>query len=116
MRNDDGDMAKRVPAPKKAVPSDAASQRPPWTFLTNHAHVLLCIAADAHARIRDIAARVGLTDRAVLRIVAELEEAGYLEHQREGRRNVYRVRRNLPLRHPLEHHRRVDALLALVLE
>jgi predicted ArsR family transcriptional regulator len=93
------------------------SRRPPpspWTFLTNHAHVLLSIASAPDARIRELAVRVGITERAVQRIIAELEAAGYLSHEREGRRNVYRVRSNQPLRHPIERHRRVSALLDLV--
>jgi len=99
--------------------SASAGRRPriaptPWAFLTNQAHVLICIAADANARIRDIAERVGLTERAIQKIISELEEAGYLTHVREGRRNVYRVRGKQPLRHPLERHRNVAGLIALV--
>lgn len=88
--------------------------RPAWTFLTNHAHVIVCIAADPTVRIRDLAARVGITERAVQRIIGELEAAGYLTHEREGRRNVYRVRSNLPLRHPIEQHQNVGTLIELV--
>jgi Mn-dependent DtxR family transcriptional regulator len=87
---------------------------PAWTFLTNHAHVLLSIAADPQVRIRDLAERVGITERAVQRIIADLEEDGYLEHEREGRRNVYRVREGMPLRHPLERHRKVAVLLDII--
>jgi DNA-binding MarR family transcriptional regulator len=90
-----------------------AVESAPWTFLTNHAHVLICIAGDRNARIRDLAERVGITERGVQRIINELEEAGYLTHEREGRRNVYRVRSNQPLRHPVERHRNVAALLEL---
>ncbi|MCU0683576.1 MAG: winged helix-turn-helix domain-containing protein [Polyangiaceae bacterium] len=95
----------------------ANSPHPPepgWTFLTNHAHVLLCIARDPEARIRDLAVAVGITERAVQRILADLEMAGYVSHEREGRRNRYDVRAELPLRHPLESHRSVGALLALI--
>ncbi len=84
-----------------------------WTFLTNHAHVLICIMREPQARIRDLAQEVGITERAVQRIVADLEEAGYVTHERDGRRNVYRVRGNLPLRHPVEKHRKVAELLKL---
>ncbi len=94
---------------KKQVERDV--ETPPWTFLTNHAHVLVSVAEDSHLRIRDLAARVGITERAVQRIISELEEAGYLTHEREGRRNVYRVRANRPLRHPIEAHQSVSALL-----
>ena len=89
------------------------SAKPPWTFLTNHAHVLLCVARDPQARIRDLAERVGITERAVQRIVAELEQEGYLTHVRDGRRNLYKVRVHLPLRHPVESTSKVVALLAL---
>jgi DNA-binding IclR family transcriptional regulator len=99
---------------KRVAPAPPSSPTPTWTFLTNHAHVLLAIAAEPGARIRDVAARVGITERAVQRIVAELEEAGYLSHEREGRRNAYRVDPKLPLRHPVERHLRVGALVELV--
>jgi len=82
-----------------------------WTFLTNHAHVIISLANDPTLRIRDLAARVGITERAIQRIIAELEEAGYLTHERDGRRNLYRVRANRPLRHPVESHQTVAALL-----
>lgn len=85
-----------------------------WTFLTNHAHVLLVLARDASLRMKDIAAEVGITERAVQRIIGELEEAGYLDRVRQGRRNAYRLHGALPLRHPIEQHRRVRDLIALV--
>lgn len=84
-----------------------------WTFLTNHAHVLLCLAQDPEALLRDVAVRVGLTERAVQRIIAELEDARYLTREREGRCNRYHIREDLPLRHPIECHRNVAALVAL---
>lgn len=90
---------------------DKSTASPPWTFLTNHAHVLICIAEDPNARIRDLADRVGITQRAIQKIISELEDANYLTHVREGRRNVYRVRANQPLRHPVERHRNVAVLL-----
>ena len=82
-----------------------------WTFLTNHAQVLLCIAEDPDARIRDIAARVGITERATQRIVTELETDGYLSHSRVGRRNHYRVHTDQPLRHRLTPSLQVETLL-----
>ena len=85
-----------------------------WTFLTNHAHVLFCIALDPEVRLRDVASRVGITERAVQRIVTDLESAGYLLVTKEGRRNRYEVRHDLPLRHPIERHRSVKALIDLV--
>lgn len=85
-----------------------------WTFLTNHAHVLLCIAADPGIRLRDVSERVGITERAAQRIVAELVESGYLTRQRVGRRNAYEVHPELPLRHPVEWDARVGELLRLL--
>ena len=87
-----------------------------WTFLTNHAHVLLLLARDPDLRMREAAAAVGITERAVQRIVLELESAGYLVREREGRRNRYQVRTSRPLRHPIEAHRSVAALIALIEE
>ncbi len=84
---------------------------PDWTFLTNHAHVLLCVARDPGARLRDVAEVVGITERAAQRIVAELEEAGYLTRTRDGRRNRYEVHPSLPLRHPLERDHMVGEIL-----
>ena len=75
---------------------------PRWTFLSNHSHVLICVAQDPGVRVADIARRVGIGERAVHRILGELEEDGYLTRRREGRRNVYAVRLDRPLRHPLE--------------
>ncbi|MFA9270169.1 MAG: helix-turn-helix transcriptional regulator [Baekduiaceae bacterium] len=85
-----------------------------WTFLTNHAHVLLCIARDPETRLRDVAVAVGITERAAQRIVGELEEAGYLERRREGRRNVYELRDDRPLRHPLEEQHVIGELLGVL--
>ena len=85
-----------------------------WTFLTNHAHVLLCVARDPGARLRDVAEAVGITERAAQRIVAELVEAGYLEREREGRRNRYRLHPELPLRHPLEREHAVGEILRVL--
>ena len=87
-----------------------------WTFLTNHSHVLLCIADDPDVRLRDVAARVGITERATQRIVAELEDAGYLSHEKVGRRNRYEVHTGLPLRHPLEDHLEIGALLRVLIK
>lgn len=86
-----------------------------WTFLTNHSHVLLCLVQDPEMRMREVAERVGITERAVQRIVSELEAAGYLERTREGRRNRYEVNGDLPLRHPVEGHRDLSALIEVIL-
>jgi predicted transcriptional regulator len=85
-----------------------------WTFLSNHGHVLVCLALDPHTRLRDVAARVGITERAVQKIVGDLEEAGVLVRERSGRRNSYHLNANVPLRHTLEAHRTVGALLGLL--
>lgn len=82
-----------------------------WTFLTNHAHVLLCVSENSDARLRDIAEMVGITERAAQRIVTELEEAGYLDRVREGRRNSYVLNTGMPLRHPLDSDHRIGELL-----
>ena len=102
-------------ADKRPTRPSPAPVAPPWTFLTNHAHVLVCIAEDPEARMRDVAARVGVTERAVQRIVAELEEAGYLSRERVGRCNRYKVHTALPLRHAVEQHCLVSSLLKVVL-
>lgn len=75
---------------------------PSWTFLTNHAHVLIAISRDGELRQRDIAHAVGITTGAVQRIIHDLEDAGYVRRERVGRRNRYVVTADLPLRHPLE--------------
>ena len=72
-----------------------------WSFLTNHAWVLLCIAHDPGVRLRDIAARVGVTERTAYGIVSDLAEAGYVVKQKDGRRNRYQIQAHLPLRRPL---------------
>ena len=90
------------------------SEETHWTFLSNHAHVLLCIFRNPDTRLRDIAGDVGITERAVQRIVVELEHAGVLEREKRGRRNHYLLHGDVPLRHPLEDHRTVDDLLRLL--
>lgn len=85
-----------------------------WTFLSNHAHVLVVLAQDPDARLKDVAQQVGITERATQRIVADLESSGVLQRFREGRRNHYEINAEQPLRHPLESHRSVGALLAMI--
>ena len=85
-----------------------------WTFLTNYSHVLLTIASEPVIRLRDVAARVGITERAAQRIVADLVESGYLAVEKVGRRNRYLVNARLPLRHPIERENQVSALLGLL--
>jgi hypothetical protein len=86
---------------------------PAWTFLSNHAHVLLCIAKEPEVRQREIAIRIGITERAVQRIIPDLETASYFSHAREGRRNRYELHADRPLRHPVVAHREVGALVDL---
>jgi len=87
-----------------------------WTFLSNHGHVLICLAQDPTARLRDIADRVGITERAVHKIVSDLHDAGILTKTRDGRRNHYSLNLDQPLRHPIEAHRTVRSLLNMLVE
>lgn len=85
-----------------------------WRFVTNHAHVLQCVSADPTVRLRDVAERVGITERAASQIVKDLEQAGYLTRTRVGRRNVYEVHPALPLRHPQHRHHTVGELIGFL--
>ena len=85
-----------------------------WRFVTNHAHVLECIAVDPTARLRDIAASVDITERTAAEIVTDLERAGYLTKTRNGRRNHYEVHDELPLRHPRHRHHTVGDLIGFL--
>ncbi len=85
-----------------------------WTFLTNHAQALVCIARDPGIRLREIGERVGITERAAHRIVAELADAGYITRERNGRRNRYTINAYFPLPDPVAHERNVGDLLALL--
>lgn len=87
-----------------------------WTFLSNYTHVLVCLARNPDTRLRDIAANVGITERAAQRIVGDLEEAGVITRTRDGRRNHYEIELDAPLRHPLECNTSVGNLLSLFLE
>jgi hypothetical protein len=87
---------------------------PGWTFLTNHAQVLACIAHDPGARLRDIGERVGITERASHRIVTELADAGYITRQRNGRRNRYTINTHLPLPDPIARQQNVGELLGIL--
>ncbi len=82
-----------------------------WTFFSNHSHVLIYLDQNPEARLRDVAERVGITERAVLRIIADLEDAGIITRSRDGRRNLYEIHREKPLRHPIENHRTVGDML-----
>jgi predicted transcriptional regulator of viral defense system len=92
--------------------SGASNQRQ-WTFLSNHGHILVYVAAHPEARIRDVADSIGLTERAAQGILGDLAETGYLTVTRVGRRNSYRINPDLPLRHPHEADHTVGELLAV---
>lgn len=87
-----------------------------WTFLTNHAHVLFCIAGNPEVRLRDIAQAVQITERAAQRIVSELAIGGCIDIRKVGRRNTYSIDRAKHLRHPVEAHLTVGALIDLIIE
>jgi predicted transcriptional regulator len=82
-----------------------------WTFLTNHARALLCIAEDPQVRLRVIAQQIGITERAAQSLVNDLVDAGYVTRKRVGRRNRYEIAASLPFRHPYEHRLDVGTLL-----
>lgn len=85
-----------------------------WDFLTNHAHVLLCVARDPNIRLRDLADDIGITERAAHRILSELVDEGYVLREKEGRRNRYEVMPDRPLPHPLVDQREVGDLLGVL--
>ena len=86
-----------------------------WTFFSNHAHVLLCLYRDGDSILRDVALEVGITERAVQKIVSELEAAGVIKRKKVGRRNSYSINRRSRLRHSIEAHRTVGDLLSFVI-
>jgi len=92
-----------------------ADKSVPWTFLSNYGHVLVCLAKNPDTRLREVADRVGITERSAMRVITHLDEAGILRREKEGRRNHYRIDLSAPLRHPIEAHCTVGALLELVL-
>ncbi len=94
--------------------STGTPSRPAWTFLTNHTHVLVCLAQREDMTLREVAQAVGITERAVHTIVGALETEGVLTRSREGQRNRYRLNRQYRLRHPLESHRRIGDILELI--
>jgi DNA-binding MarR family transcriptional regulator len=94
----------RAPGPKPAS----------WTFLTNHAHVLAVLHSDPRLVLRQVAIEVGITERAVQRIIQDLEEGGFIEREKVGRQNRYHVVTKQSLRHPIEAHRKIGDLLKLI--
>ena len=97
-----------------ALTSSGESATARWTFLTNHSHVLILISRKPDVVLRHVATQVGITERAVQRIIADLEEAGILEREKVGRQNHYRILPDRPLRHAIESHRSIGDLLSLM--
>ena len=92
-------------------PIKRGPDRPEWTFLSNHGHVLVCLASDPEMRVRDVAVLVGIGERAVQGILNDLAAAGYITRERVGRRNRYELQTDKPLRHPLEGDRNLGDLV-----
>ncbi|RAX49099.1 transcriptional regulator [Arthrobacter sp. AQ5-05] len=106
-------MTTKTPATETTPYPISPPPRPAWTFLTNHSHVLLAVNANPRVLVNEIAATVGITPRATLHILADLEKAGYLERLREGRRTRYVIQPRQHFRHPATAHQGVDAFLTL---
>jgi len=85
-----------------------------WTFLTNHAHVLILLSQNQSMVLREVALAIGITERAVQRIIADLEGDGFIEREKIGRKNHYQIITEQPLRHPIESHRTIGELLAMI--
>lgn len=108
----------RFKSPSCAVSSQVSPlselSGPQWTFLTNHGHVLVLLSRSPSLVLREVALRIGITERAVQRIIADLEAGGFIERVKVGRQNHYRIRADRPLRHRNESHRTIGELLALI--
>lgn len=114
-------MKKQKPQRRKTSSSQhatAASKTPEsasrWTFMTNHTHVLAILHANPELVLREVAVSVGITERAVQRIVQDLEEGGFIHREKVGRKNRYQVITDKSLRHPIESHRNIGDLLKLI--
>ncbi len=101
-----------VPDPSAAASSETSGNR--WTFLSNHAHVLIVLYANPNLVLREVALKVGITERGVQRIVLDLEDGGFISRRKVGRKNHYEVNMDQPLRHSLEAHRSIGELLQLI--
>jgi DNA-binding IscR family transcriptional regulator len=97
--------------PETPITADTPSR---WTFLTNHAHVLIALSANPNLVLREVALRVGITERGVQKIVQDLEDGGFIRKEKTGRKNHYQVLADQPLRHPIEAHRSIGDLLKLI--
>ena len=91
--------------------TDLSKLTPTWTFLSNYAHVLICLHRNPEMRLRDVADLVGITERAVQKIVKDLEDSKVIDKQKDGRRNIYTINKKEKMRHPLESHRSILNLL-----
>ncbi len=101
---------------KKSGSASKPAENKTWTFLTNHSHVLIVLYSEPDLALREVANRVGITERAVQRIVQDLEDAGYLSHEKIGRKNRYSISTGQALRHPVESHRKIGDLLHLIVK
>lgn len=99
---------------KNASSPQKDAEGAPWTFFSNHGHVLLCLASEPGMVLREVALRVGITERAVQKIIADLESGGALTREKLGRQNHYTINKTRPLRHPIEAHCKISDLLNLV--
>ncbi|WP_442510072.1 helix-turn-helix transcriptional regulator [Novipirellula sp. SH528] len=99
---------------KPSRPSSATRETSRWTFLTNHAHVLIVLHSNPDMVLREVALQVGITERGVQRIVQDLEDEGFIRREKVGRKNHYQVLTKESLRHPLEAHRTIGDLLKLI--
>lgn len=111
------DSAKSKPRSTAMIPPNAPTRESAglqWTFLTNHSHVLVLLSRNPSVVLREVALQVGITERAVQRIIADLEAGGVIEREKVGRQNHYRIRADQPLRHSIESHRTIGELLALL--
>ena len=104
--------AMRPARPKQDEPPTQPQSQ--WTIFSNHAHVLVCIVRNPEERVREIATRVGITERAVQRIIGDLEKAGVITRERLGRNNRYSLSLDRPLRHPLEAHRTIAEVIRVI--
>lgn len=100
----------------KKMSNKKLANKSEWTFLTNYAHVLICLLKYPEMVLREVAQTVGITERATQRIIADLEESGVLAREKVGRRNRYQIQKKSPLRHPLESHCTIGDLLSLIVE
>ena len=104
--------SQKIEGDKKAISQRESTSG--WTFLTNHTHILVCLARDGALTARNLAMQIGITERSVQRILAELRADGVLVHQKVGRQNVYEINRDFQLRHPLEEHQTIGKLLRIL--